>query len=97
MSTRNVHGFPPGFDRFWAAYPRKIAKTQAAKAFARLRPDEALLARLLQALATHCRSEQWQRDGGQFVPHPATWLNQRRWEDEVASALPALDAFAGAL
>lgn len=91
-----VHEFPPGFDRFWQAYPRKTAKPQAAKAFARLRPDESLLSQMLASLALQRQSAQWQRDGGQFIPHPSTWLNQRRWEDEQdLSAKP--DAFAGAL
>jgi len=91
-----VHEFPPGFDRFWQAYPRKTAKPQAAKAFARLRPDEPLLSRMLAALALQRQSAQWQRDDGQFIPHPSTWLNGRRWEDEV-SAQPMDDVFAGAM
>ena len=92
-----VHEFPPGFDRFWQAYPRKTAKPHAAKAFARLRPDEALLERMLQALQAQRSSPQWQRDGGQFIPHPATWLNGRRWEDQLPLATGTDDAFAGAL
>jgi hypothetical protein len=72
--------------KFWAAYPRKVAKASAAKAFAKINPDDALLARMLAALAAHVASEQWRRDDGRFVPHPATWLNQRRWEDEAASS-----------
>ena len=91
-----VHEFPPGFDRFWQAYPRKTAKPQAAKAFARLRPDEPLLSRMLAALALQRQSAQWQRDDGQFIPHPSTWLNGRRWEDEF-SAKPMDDVFAGAM
>lgn len=91
-----VHEFPPGFDRFWLAYPRKTAKPQAAKAFARLRVDEPLLARMLEALALQSRSDQWQRDQGQFIPHPSTWLNARRWEDEAAP-LPSQDRWAGCL
>ena len=91
-----VHEFPPGFDRFWSAYPRKTAKPQAAKAFARLKPDEALLDRMLAALAVHRQLDQWTRDKGQFIPHPSTWLNGRRWEDEVGTPAVA-DAFAGAL
>jgi hypothetical protein len=90
-----VHEFPPGFDRFWQAYPRKTAKPQAAKAFARLRPDEPLLLRMLAALALQRQSAQWQRDDGQFIPHPSTWLNGRRWEDEGAAQ--TADAFAGAV
>ena len=90
-----VHEFPPGFDRFWQAYPRKTAKPQAAKAFARLRPDEPLLSRMLAALALQRQSAQWQRDEGQFIPHPSTWLNGRRWEDELAAEQN--DAFLGAV
>lgn len=79
-----VSGFPPGFDTFWSAYPKKTAKPQAAKAFARLRPSPALLAEMLQALARQAQSDQWRRDGGQFIPHPSTWINGRRWEDQGA-------------
>ncbi|MGL4649549.1 MAG: YdaU family protein [Caldilineaceae bacterium] len=91
-----VHSFPPGFDVFWKACPRKTAKAKAAKAFARLKPDEALLAVMLQALAVQSRSEQWTKDGGQFIPHPATWINERRWEDEGMSVMAKNDPFAGA-
>ena len=78
-----VRGFPPGFDRLWAIYPRKIGKDAAAKAFAKRKPDEALLARMLSAVEEQSRSEQWRKDGGQFIPHLATWLNQGRWDDEA--------------
>lgn len=79
-----VSEFPPGFDAFWTAYPRKQAKTPAAKAFARLRADDALLTTMLEALARHAASADWRKDGGKFIPYPATWLNDRRWEDEAA-------------
>ena len=72
--------------KFWPTYPRKVAKASAAKAFAKINPDDALLERMLAALAVHVASEQWRRDDGRFIPHPATWLNQRRWEDEAESA-----------
>lgn len=89
-----VHEFPPGFDAFWQRYPRKTAKLTACKAFARLRPDDALLAVMLAAIDRQALSPQWTKDGGEFIPHPATWLNGRRWED---SASAAQDRFAGAL
>lgn len=72
--------------RFWPAYPRKVGKADAAKAFAKLKPDDALLAVMLGALATQRDSDDWRRDGGQFVPHPATWINGKRWQDEVPAA-----------
>lgn len=81
----NVHEFPPGFESFWSAYPRKTAKPKAAQAFARLSPDAGLLSRMLAAVSQQARSEQWTKDGGQFIPHPASWLNARRWEDQLPS------------
>lgn len=93
-----VHGFPPGFDTFWQAYPRKTAKPQAAKAFARLRPDDALLSQMLLVLALQRETDQWKREGGQFIPHASTWLNNRRWEDEMSPlATQKHDPFVGAL
>ena len=75
---------PGAFEsKFWPAYPRKAAKASAAKAFAKINPDDALLGRMLAALERERRSDQWQREAGRFIPHAATWLNQRRWEDEA--------------
>ena len=38
---------------------------------------------MIAAIAEQEKSEQWQKEGGQFVPNPATWLNQGRWDDEI--------------
>lgn len=85
-----VHGFPPGFAEFWAAYPRKTAKDKAAQAFAKVKPDGPLLVTILAAVQRQATSEQWTKDRGQFVPHAATWLNGKRWQDELPA--PAADA-----
>lgn len=71
------------FDRFWAAYPRHENKQAAKKAFAKVDPDEELLLEILTAIEKQKSSSQWQENGGQYIPHPATWLNGRRWEDEL--------------
>ena len=71
------------FDRFWEAYPRKEAKQTAKKAFEKLNPDDGLLQKMLEAVERFKGSAQWKEDGGRFIPHPATWINQRRWEDET--------------
>ncbi len=72
---------PPAFDQFWRAYPKKTGKTAALKAWknAKGKPD---LPVLLAALEKQKTWPQWQRDGGQYIPNPATWLNQGRWNDE---------------
>lgn len=92
----SVEQFPPGFESFWEAYPRKTAKPEAVKAFARLKVDDALLQRMLVAIAEQRSCEQWRKDGGQFIPHPATWLNGRRWEDRTTVGASD-DIFAGAV
>ena len=69
------------FETFWNAYPKKKAKAAAEKAFKRIKVDDTLLTTMLSALEIQKRSKQWQDK--QFIPYPATWLNQRRWEDEM--------------
>ena len=71
-----------GFDAFWAAYPRKTGKGEARKAWAKIKPNAELIQQILDAVKWQSQSDQWQKDNGQFIPHPATWLNQQRWEDE---------------
>ena len=69
------------FDLFWAQYPRKIGKQAAFRAYQKAKgiPDIGLV---LEALSRAKASEQWRRDNGRYIPHPATWLNQGRWMDE---------------
>lgn len=82
-TPRKREGEPEGFAEFWSAYPRKTAKPNAERAWRRLSPSAELRETMLRALRAQCGSEQWQRDGGQYIPHPATWLNGRRWEDHI--------------
>lgn len=77
------HDAQADFEAFWTAYPKKVDKAKARKVWDKLRPDEALLRRMLDAIAAWKRSEQWTKDGGQFILNPTTWLNGRRWEDEL--------------
>lgn len=74
------------FAAFWAVYPKKVGKGAAEKSFAKYKPDDELTATMIQAVQAARRSEQWQKDGGQYIPNPATWLNQKRWEDEIQPA-----------
>jgi hypothetical protein len=69
----------PGFLQFWAAYPKKQAKVDARKAWNQIRPTAALLATILSSVEEWKSSKQW-REG--IIPHPATWLRGKRWEDE---------------
>ena len=80
-------GKPSGFARWWEAYPNKVGKQAAERAYATAcrkiggpDPPRVLLDGLQRALA----SGVW--DDG-FIPHPTTWLNQGRWDDEPAPKL----------
>jgi hypothetical protein len=75
-----------GFEKFWESYPSKVGKGAAQKAFAKVNPSQDLLQDMLRALADQKRSVRWMKDGGQFIPNPATWLNQERWLDVGAEA-----------
>lgn len=78
------------FDLFWQNYPKKVAKGDARKAWTQtehLRPD---MDTPLEAIKKQCQSEQWRKDGGKFVPYPATWLRQERWDDEPEVQLPGV-------
>lgn len=83
---------PPGeeytqeFTSFWNTYPRKVGKASAWRAWRQLAGKRPPIGGILEALAKASATEQWQRDGGQFVPHPATWLRRGGWEDELEIA-----------
>lgn len=71
------------FDQFWAEYPRKTVKKEALKSWNRIKMTDELFAKIMSTLAAYKKSPQWIKDGGQFIPHPTTWLNQERWNDEL--------------
>lgn len=79
-----LKGESDAFDLFWKEYPNKQAKIAARKAWLKVNaiehPD------IMNGLEAWKRSPSWLKDDGQFIPHPATFLNQRRWEDPPRSA-----------
>jgi uncharacterized protein YdaU (DUF1376 family) len=74
------------FPKFWKLYPNKKGKAAAEKAWKKLKVTDDLFNLIAQGLAKQCASQAWTKDGGQFIPHPSTWLNGKRWEDEVKPA-----------
>lgn len=87
-ATKAVEASPYSkeFETFWALYPRKVNKQKAHEVFKKLNPSESLLGVMLTSLKQQRQSEQWQTM--QFIPHATTWLNGRRWEDELEPARP---------
>lgn len=78
------------FSRFWQCYPRKVAKGEARKAWRQIDPDDELTERICSALDLARQTEQWRREGGRFIPHPATWLRREGWEDQLEPEVECL-------
>lgn len=71
------------FNRFWDAYPKKRSKGDAVRAWKKINPSELLVSRMLSAISSAKTSADWKKNAGQFIPHPATWLNDQAWEDSI--------------
>jgi hypothetical protein len=75
-------GAVEAFDEFWKTYPRKVGKSAAMKSFVRLGCHR-MMDRIMPAIERAKKSFDWIKDNGQYIPHPTTWLNQGRWDDEL--------------
>lgn len=71
------------FDEFWSAYPRKVDKVHAFKAFKRACKNRKALETMLTALEQHKKTKQWQT--ATLIPHASTWINGKRWEDDLTT------------
>lgn len=75
------HAGTDRFDEFWTAYPVKVAKLKCRDWWKSHKPDDTLVDRMLTAISRQKITRQWMEG---YIPHPSTWLNQGRWEDEVS-------------
>lgn len=73
--------YTTSFLSFWQKYPKKTGKGGAFKSYQNIKSPKPTLEQILKSLNEHQKSDQWQTK--QFIPNPSTWLNQRRWEDEI--------------
>lgn len=72
------------FEIFWEAYPRKQKKKEALRAWESMNCGNGLFGKVMEKLEAFKRSDSWTRDGGRFIPMPASWINGERWNDEVS-------------
>ena len=76
------------FQEFWNVWPKRCAKADARKAWAQTKDIRPELTNLLSAVKAACKTEAWMKDGGKYIPHPATWLRGERWDDIHEVTLP---------
>lgn len=83
---QNGEGLRESFEAFWQAYPNKVGKDAAWKAWQKRHPNPDLTAQILPALAWQRQQERWLTEGGKYVPNPAKWITEGRWQDEPPTA-----------
>jgi len=81
-SNINKDTYDERFLDFWNVYPRKVGKGAAWKSWQKIPSPAETLEKIKEALTWQTKSEQWTKQAGEFIPHPTTYLNQRRWDDE---------------
>jgi len=96
ITKKNENKEHPLFNEFWKVYPNKTGKAKAETAFIKAlkkTTDEIIMSAVkLNAIS----NQQWLKDNGQFIPMPATWLNQERWDDEIqTNEKPQAQTFTG--
>jgi len=82
----------PQFEIFWKAYPKKKSKGQAEKVWKKIKPGNGLFEKIMDGLEKSKKSEDWEKNWGQFIPYPSTWLNAKGWEDEYHESRQKLSA-----
>lgn len=72
------------FDEWWRHYPKRVGKLKALRAWLKIRPlpDAAFTSHAIAAAQQQAATPEWLKEGGAFIPYPATWLNAGRWMDE---------------
>ena len=78
-------------EKFWSAYPRKGGREKLEAVWKILLPAQELLETMLKTLEVQKKSPEWKKESGRFIPFPAKWLQDRKWEDaKYPEAVPAL-------
>lgn len=87
-TRRSAGELAKGFDEFWKAYPKKVGKQEAKRAWERMNGNRPELISIVAKIDQLKTSDQWKKQNGQFIPHPATWINRGGWDDEVRIDVP---------
>lgn len=86
LSCSNGKEMKIGFEKFWNEYPRKVSRKKALAIWLKLKPSLELADKIIASVRVQKQTKQWKENGGQYIPHPTTYLNQERWEDEIGAS-----------
>lgn len=79
------------FGKFWSIWPKKVAQMEAEKAWMKIDPQNGLVEEICLAVERFKKTDDWKKNGGKYIPYPATWLNNKRWRDELEVTKPEMD------
>ena len=71
------------FEKIWEIYPRQINRIDALTAFEELNATEELVNEMIKAINEQKKQENWNVDGGKYIPHLSTWIKKEKWKDKV--------------
>lgn len=75
------------FSEFWQAYPKRRDEERARKSFFKIKNLPDVFPHLMKGLEQQKASADWKKDGGKYIPYPSTWLNNKRWKDELPTQI----------
>ena len=81
-SKKSIGTYTEDFLTFWKQYPKKVGKGAAFAIWSDLEITLYSTTMIMDTLEWQCRSADWTKDNGQYIPNPETYLRQRRFEDE---------------
>lgn len=81
ININNKEIYKERFEKFYQAYPKHLKKAEVEKWFYKNKPDETLFKTMMTQLEKFKKTKEWNQT--QYIPYPSTWLNQKRWEDEI--------------
>ena len=87
-NSKNIKSIP-NFDIFWLKYPNKKSKKKAQQIW-KSKKLESKFNEIISGLDRYIKSDSWNSDGGAYIPHPTTFLNQERWLDDIKVKAPQL-------
>ena len=90
--SKNNNNYTDDFELFWHEYPRKVGKKEAFNAFKKAKQPVQIL---IAAVRAQSQSAMWTKENGRFIPNPATWLNQGRWDDVLPQEKKPFDFLEG--
>lgn len=82
-SINNKEIYKERFELFWKEYPRKVNKFKTEEWFNKNNLTKEQFDLIISKLKKYKDTTDWKKDNGKYIPYPTTWLNQKRYEDEV--------------